>query len=286
MRKKNKTIIKRAAAIFLILAFSAGCATPPEKVSATYVSPVQYQGYNCNQIQQEIARVEKKIDEVSGQQKKEADKDGAAMAIGMILFWPALFFLAGQDKKDELARLKGEYEALERISIEKQCSFASNMQQARTQSQQRRLATTTKEERDINTPDERFLLADNKKIVVDTENDLEWVAGPDTDMTYEEAKSWVENLYIAGRGWRMPTLDELKGLYQKGVGTRNMTSLLKTTGWYVWGEETSHVGLYAWSFDFKNNCENRSSTNDSYQVRVFAVRPIRKLPALFITEEI
>jgi hypothetical protein len=131
MKKKTKTIIKRAAAIFLILAFSVGCSTPPEKISATYVSPVQYQDYNCNQIQQEIARVERKIHEISGQQQKEADKDGAAMAIGLVLFWPALFFLAGQDKKDELARLKGEYEALESIAIQKECDIVAELEEAK-----------------------------------------------------------------------------------------------------------------------------------------------------------
>lgn len=40
------------------------------------------------------------------------------MGVGLVLFWPALFFLAGDDQKEELARLKGEYEALEKASIQ------------------------------------------------------------------------------------------------------------------------------------------------------------------------
>jgi len=128
MGNKSKTVMKKATISFLILAFLTGCATSPDKISATYVSPVQYQGYTCNQIEQELARVERKVFEVSGKQKGEADKDAAAMAIGLILFWPALFFLAGEDRKDELARLKGEIEALECIAIQKECNIATALQ--------------------------------------------------------------------------------------------------------------------------------------------------------------
>lgn len=36
----------------------------------------------------------------------------------------------------------------------------------------------------------------------------------------------------------MPTKKELKTLYEKGVGMRNMCHLLKTSGWWVWSGET------------------------------------------------
>ena len=72
-------------------------------------------------------------------------------------------------------------------------------------------------------------------IVKDPNTGLEWMAGPDRDTNWYEAKSWVQSL---GSGWRMPTLDELAGLYKKGAGPRNMTPLLKTTGWWVWSGET------------------------------------------------
>ena len=32
-------------------------------------------------------------------------------------------------------------------------------------------------------------------------------------------------------------MDELEGIYEKGVGDRNMSPLLKTTGWWVWAGE-------------------------------------------------
>lgn len=53
------------------------------------------------------------------------------MGVGLVLFWPALFFLAGDDRSDELGRLKGEYEALETSAIQKKCDVAPELQLAR-----------------------------------------------------------------------------------------------------------------------------------------------------------
>ena len=57
--------------------------------------------------------------------KKEASNDSAQMAIGLLLFWPALFFLEGGDGPEaaEYARLKGEYEALRTVAVQKKISF-------------------------------------------------------------------------------------------------------------------------------------------------------------------
>jgi hypothetical protein len=50
--------------------------------------------------------------------------------VGLVVFWPALFFLAGDDQKEALARLKGEYEALQAAAIRKDCGFAEALQSA------------------------------------------------------------------------------------------------------------------------------------------------------------
>jgi len=105
-----------------------GCATRPEDVSATYVSPLQYQNYNCNQIGLEIGRVSRRVAEVSGTQDSTATGDAWALGIGAILFWPALFFMIGGDHEDELARLKGEYEALESAAIANECHITPQLE--------------------------------------------------------------------------------------------------------------------------------------------------------------
>lgn len=108
-------------------------------------------------------------------------------------------------------------------------------------------------------------------VVYDRKTDLEWVAGSDKNTTWYEAKSWVENLNVAGGRWRMPTRAELKTLYKKGVGTRNMTPLLKTTGWWVWSGETKSSSS-AWGFNFFGYDYWPSRDTSYYAGRGFAVR--------------
>ena len=86
-------------------------------------------------------------------------------------------------------------------------------------------------------------------IVYDEKTNLEWVAGPDNQTNWDEAKVWVESPSVEGGGWRWPTKEELKSLYKKGAGERNMTPLLKTTGWLVWSDETEGSES-AWFFSF------------------------------------
>lgn len=109
----------------LLAFFLAACATPPDKIAASSVSTLQYEGYNCKQIAAELARVERKINDIYYRLDKTAGNDSAQMAVGMILFWPALFFLEGGDGPEaaEYARLKGELDALESVSIQKKCGI-------------------------------------------------------------------------------------------------------------------------------------------------------------------
>lgn len=121
---------KTIVVITSIAALLGGCASSPEKISATYVSPLQYGNYDCDQIREEMIRVSSQVQTVAGQQKKTADNDKLAMGVGLVLFWPALFFLAGSDKKEELGRLKGEYDALNQSAIQKKCSVAEEVRAA------------------------------------------------------------------------------------------------------------------------------------------------------------
>lgn len=113
-------------------------------------------------------------------------------------------------------------------------------------------------------------------MVRDTKSGLDWYAGPDKNTSWDEAKSWTENLRIYGGGWRMPTRAELKSLYQKGAGSRNMTPLMRNTGWFVWTVEgwTGQGGGdgKAWAVDFGDGREVLESRNSSYYKRAFAVR--------------
>ncbi len=46
---------------------------------------------------------------------------------------------------------------------------------------------------------------------------LEWLAGPDKPTNWYAAQKWVPSLYdFDVGGWRMPTIEELKTLFQMG----------------------------------------------------------------------
>ena len=103
-------------------AFVSACTTAPSGITAQYVSPLQYQGYSCEQLRLESQRIGARVSEVTGQQQAKADSDALAFGVGMFLFWPALFFMAGgEDKKEELSRLKGEHDAIQQVAIQKDC---------------------------------------------------------------------------------------------------------------------------------------------------------------------
>ncbi len=111
-----------------------GCASSSDKISASYVSPLMYSNFTCDQIRPELLRVNSELVKVSGIQDQTATKDAVAMSVGMIVFWPALFFLAaGDDKQAELANLKGQYEALESSAIHKNCDISPELIEAKKQ---------------------------------------------------------------------------------------------------------------------------------------------------------
>lgn len=107
----------------VMVAGLVGCATSPDKIQTAYVSPLQYKEYDCAQVSGELMRVNRRAVELQGSLQKTADGDAAQMAVGMVLFWPALFFLEGGDGAEaaEYARLKGERDTLEKLSIERKC---------------------------------------------------------------------------------------------------------------------------------------------------------------------
>jgi len=118
-------VFKKLFVVFLMVAFTAGCATKSDNIKADSVSPLAYQGYSCDQVGQEMLRVGRKVSEMAAQQDATATKDAVSMGVGLVIFWPSLFFLAaGEDNKKEIARLKGESDALEQIAITKNCTGA------------------------------------------------------------------------------------------------------------------------------------------------------------------
>jgi hypothetical protein len=117
---------KITASLFIFAAILSGCASNPKKISGSYVSPLKYKNYDCDQIAMEMDYVSQRTAELYNSLKKEASADSVQMGVGLVLFWPALFMLEGGDGPEaaEYARLKGEYEALRKSAVEKKCDLS------------------------------------------------------------------------------------------------------------------------------------------------------------------
>jgi len=117
----KKAIFSFSAASVLVL---SGCASQPTDIQAQSVSTVQYEQYNCTQVAGEMGRVNDRITTLHAQLKRMADNDAAAMTVGMVIFWPALFMLEGGDGAEaaEYGRLRGEMDALQKVGVTKSCA--------------------------------------------------------------------------------------------------------------------------------------------------------------------
>jgi outer membrane murein-binding lipoprotein Lpp len=102
----------------------AGCASKSEDIKAMYVSPVGYQNYSCDQLQQEAQGVSQRASVASGQQDRARKNDVVKTTVGAVLFWPILLFNEGDGAKaNEVANLKGQMNAIQQASVQKQCGF-------------------------------------------------------------------------------------------------------------------------------------------------------------------
>ncbi len=103
----------------------AGCSTASKDIAPLSVSPLQYQAYECDQLGAELARLGTRVTVLGGRLDQAASNDAALTTVGVILFWPALFFLGGtRPQEAEYAMLRGQYEAVQQAAIVKRCKLA------------------------------------------------------------------------------------------------------------------------------------------------------------------
>ena len=104
----------RAIACVCAIGAISGCASSSDTVTGSYSSPLQYQSYTCQQLGEEAQRISAHVAQASGTQDQKRTNDTLATTAAIIIFWPAAFLVGGNDQNTaELARLKGEFEAIE-----------------------------------------------------------------------------------------------------------------------------------------------------------------------------
>jgi hypothetical protein len=111
--------------VLLLTGLAIGaCAKRAENVAASYVSPLAYEQLHCRQLAEEVGRVSQRAGELSGIQDRKRTGDIIATTAAIVVFWPAAFLVGGDDAQTaELARLKGEFDAIQRVSVQKGCSI-------------------------------------------------------------------------------------------------------------------------------------------------------------------
>lgn len=96
----------------------AGCATAPEYVTSSYVSPMLYRNWTCEQMAEEGHRLLAAYQTVAAKQNQAVWGD----AFGVVMIGLPISSMTGNNVAPEVARVKGEHEALMKAAREKGCN--------------------------------------------------------------------------------------------------------------------------------------------------------------------
>lgn len=105
--------------VALSAVMAAGCANRPETISASFVSHERYIDLDCDQLIAKIGDTRTELDKVSKLQDSKANGD----AWGVFLLGVPFSKLSG-DHEADVARLKGEVQAIETAQIKNKCKPA------------------------------------------------------------------------------------------------------------------------------------------------------------------
>lgn len=101
----------------LVLCLSAaGCATRPESISASYVSHEKYTANSCVELSTILSDARSQLAKYSSMQDTKANLDAATVFLALV---PASK-LTG-DHAGDVAKYKGEVEAIETAQIKNSC---------------------------------------------------------------------------------------------------------------------------------------------------------------------
>ena len=115
--KIMKTLPLIAAAALTLSA----CAPAPGDIAAAYVSPTAFSGRTCAALNSDATVLNARLVAATGQQQAAADNDAAMVGIGMLIFWPMLFAVGGNDQSPAIAQMRGEAEAIRSAAVSRGC---------------------------------------------------------------------------------------------------------------------------------------------------------------------
>ncbi len=99
-----------------------GCASRSGSIPAAPMSPDEFVTWSCIRIDDDSERVQKRASDVAYAVDQRVGQNILALGVGLTVFWPALFALRPDGlEAEELAQLKGRFEALGLASARKAC---------------------------------------------------------------------------------------------------------------------------------------------------------------------
>lgn len=110
-----------------LLCALSGCVTRSGEVAPLPSNPAQFAGWSCERIEDEAERLQRLAAERAWAVDDRAGNNIVALGLGLAVFWPALLALrpAGPQAED-LARLKGRFEALREAAARASCPAPSS----------------------------------------------------------------------------------------------------------------------------------------------------------------
>lgn len=105
----------------------AGCATRSADVRPLPANPADFRGWSCARIDDELDRVQQRAADVAYAVDARAGQNIVAIGVGLAVFWPALLAMRPDGlEAEELARLRGRYEALRVAGAQAGCPYSVN----------------------------------------------------------------------------------------------------------------------------------------------------------------
>jgi len=163
-------------------------------------------------------------------------------------------------ERQDLAQEKQELERQQAIDAERE-QLAAERRQVEAQRQQLAMGKRPSVSTGSETGRDGRFIAHNNGTVSDTKTNLMWAAKDNgSDINWANAKSYCENYRGGGyTDWRMPTKDELAGLYDAGktqLGSDSRwsihmaTELISITGYGYWASEIRGSDAAFFGFDY------------------------------------
>jgi hypothetical protein len=106
----------------MLLSMLGGCATPSVDVQPLLADPAQFGAWSCERIDDESDRVQLRAADVAYAVDARVGNNLIALGLGVTVFWPALLAMRPDGiEAQELAALKGRFEALRSAAHQKDC---------------------------------------------------------------------------------------------------------------------------------------------------------------------